>query len=32
MDAEKQLTGSRSRACERRMEDFSGACFSIEGQ
>jgi len=24
MDAEKELTGSRSRTCERRMEDVSG--------
>jgi hypothetical protein len=28
MGAEKELTGSRSRTCERRMEDILGAYFS----
>jgi hypothetical protein len=31
MDTEKQLTGSRSRTCNRRMEDVSRGMFQYSG-
>jgi len=32
MGAEKELTGSRSRTCKRRMEDVPGAYFSTPAE